>query len=59
MSKLNFVSCVSWIPKGVSKEIPNKLQMSKEEIQLKIEHNERMMKELYVPKSKFIVYFSL
>ena len=48
MNKLNFVSSVGWVRKGVSKEIPKRLQMSKEEIQMKIEQNEQMRKQLYV-----------
>ena len=46
MNKLNFVSCVSWIPKGVAKEVPNRLQMSKEEIQMKIDQNKQKLQEM-------------
>ena len=46
MNKLNFVSCVSWIPKGVAKEVPNKLEMTKEDIQLKLEQNQQKLKDL-------------
>lgn len=50
MNKLNFVSCVSWIPKGVAKEVPNRIQMSKEDIQMKIEQNKQQLRQMYVYK---------
>lgn len=46
MNKLNFVSCVSWIPKGVAKEVPNRIQMSKEDIQMKIEQNKQQLRQI-------------
>lgn len=47
MHKSNFISVVSWVPKGASKEVPNKLQMSQDEIQMKIEQQKELMKEMY------------
>lgn len=46
MNKLNFVSCVSWIQKGAAKEIPNRLQMSKEDIQMKIDQNKQKLQQM-------------
>lgn len=47
MHKSNFISVVSWVPKGASKEVPNKLQMSQDEIQMKIEQQKELMKDMY------------
>lgn len=44
--KLNFVSCVAWIRQGVAKELPNRCQLTQEEIRSKIESDRQKFKEL-------------
>lgn len=45
-TKLNFVSCVAWVRQGVAKEIPDRIQLTQEEIRSKIESDRQKFKEL-------------
>ena len=57
--KLNFVSCVAWIRQGVAKELPNRCQLTQEEIRSKIESDRQKFKELKRYASKWLVLINL
>ena len=43
MSKINFIPCVYWIKKGVSKETPNKIELTKEDLKRIIDENKQKL----------------
>lgn len=46
MNKLNFVSCVAWVPKGVAKKVPNRFKLSPEELKAQIVETNKKLKEM-------------
>ncbi|CAG2181440.1 unnamed protein product, partial [Oppiella nova] len=41
MSKINFISCVYWIKRGVTKEVPNKVELTKEDLKRIIDEHKQ------------------
>ncbi|CAG2167284.1 unnamed protein product [Oppiella nova] len=45
MSKINFISCVYWIKRGVTKEVPNKVELTKEDLKRIIDEHKQHLPE--------------
>lgn len=41
MSKINFIPCVYWIRKGVAKQTPNKIELTKEDLKRIIDEHKQ------------------
>lgn len=46
MERLNFVPCVFWVKRGVSKEIPDKFQPTEEHIKSKIDEHKQKLQQM-------------
>lgn len=46
MSKINLISCVNWIKKGVAKEVPEKVDLNKDELKRLIEEARQNVQNL-------------
>lgn len=46
MEKLNFVSCVAWVARGVAKETPNVFKATKEEVEEQMQEASQKVKEM-------------
>jgi hypothetical protein len=41
MNKINFIPCVLWIKRGVAREIPNKLELTKNDLKRLIQESKQ------------------
>ena len=46
MSKINFIACVNWVKKGVAKEVPEKVDLNKDELKRLIEEARQNVQNL-------------
>jgi hypothetical protein len=62
MSKINFIPCVLWVKRGVAREIPNKIELTKDDLKRLIQESKQNLisdEEFVLIYIYFNIYFIL